>query len=92
MEAGYRVPGGWQKHDPSSFGPYWRRQYLFAAATMPSITFSDVGNEIQRLFPSLEWLSSEQLHLNNPQVAHSWIQARFAAIMGGKILRYPEKA
>jgi hypothetical protein len=25
------------------YGPYWRRQYVYVAATMPSVTYSDVG-------------------------------------------------
>ena len=75
MEAGYRVPGGWaSKGDPSSFGPYWRRQYVFCAATMPSVTMSDVGSEIERMFPTVEWISSELLHQSNSSVDHSWIQ------------------
>lgn len=75
MEAGYRVPGGWaSKGDPSTFGPYWRRQYIFCAATMPSVTMSDVGSEIERMFPTVEWISSELLHQSNTLVEHSWLQ------------------
>ncbi|GAX75453.1 hypothetical protein CEUSTIGMA_g2896.t1 [Chlamydomonas eustigma] len=74
MEAGYRVPGGWQTHNPDTFGPYWKRQYLFVAATMPNITFSDAGSEIARMFPEAEWLSSEMLHHNKAAVSHSWFE------------------
>jgi hypothetical protein len=76
MEAGYRVPGGWQAHNPDTFGPYWKRQYLFVAATMPNITFSDAGSEIARMFPGAEWLSSGMLHHNKPMVSHSWLKVR----------------
>jgi hypothetical protein len=71
-EAGYRVPKGWPAFDPSTFGPYWRRQYLFAAATMPSVMMSDVGNNIQRMFPDIEWVSSELLHQSKPRLQHTW--------------------
>ncbi|GIL43298.1 hypothetical protein Vafri_1083, partial [Volvox africanus] len=53
-------------------GPYWRRQYIFSAATMPTITFSDVGSQIQKMYPDATWVSTELLHLSKPQVAHAW--------------------
>ena len=71
---GYRVPGGWKALDPAAFGPYWKRQYMFVAATMPSIMLSDVGSEIQRMFPHLEWVASELLHQSKPRLHHTWLQ------------------
>lgn len=71
---GYRVPGGWKALDPAAFGPYWKRQYMFVAATMPSIMLSDVGSEIQRMFPHLEWVASELLHQSKPRLHHAWLQ------------------
>ncbi|KAG1671885.1 hypothetical protein FOA52_003452 [Chlamydomonas sp. UWO 241] len=73
QEAGYRLPGGWERMEGSTYGPYWRRQYLFVAATMPSITLSDVGADIQRMFPTIEWLSSELLHQSKPKIEHTWV-------------------
>lgn len=71
------MPGGWDALDPETFGPYWRRQYVFVAATMPSITLSDVGSEIERMFPDVQWLSSELLHQSKPQLQHSWVEVRW---------------
>jgi len=57
-----------------AFGPYWRRQYVFAAATMPSITFSDVGSRINKLYPDAEWIATDALHTSKRQVLHSWLE------------------
>jgi len=53
-------------------GPYWKRQYVFAAATMPSITFSDVGSRIHKLYPEAEWIATDALHTSKRQVTHAW--------------------
>ncbi|GIL72689.1 hypothetical protein Vretifemale_2933 [Volvox reticuliferus] len=59
--------------DPDAkYGPYWRRQYIFSAATMPTITFSDVGSQIQKMYPDATWVSTELLHVSKPQVTHAW--------------------
>ncbi|GIL99171.1 hypothetical protein Vretimale_4395 [Volvox reticuliferus] len=56
--------------DPDAkYGPYWRRQYIFSAATMPTITFSDVGSQIQKMYPDATWVSTELLHVSKPQVS-----------------------
>ncbi len=59
--------------DPDAkYGPYWRRQYIFAAATMPTITYSDVGSQIQKMYPQATWVSTELLHIAKPHVTHAW--------------------
>ncbi|KAG2499282.1 hypothetical protein HYH03_002860 [Edaphochlamys debaryana] len=59
--------------DPDAkYGPYWRRQYIYAAATMPAVTYSDVGSMIQKAHPDAEWVSTELLHTSKPSVAHVW--------------------
>ena len=39
---------------------------------MPSVLLSDVGADIQRSFPQVQWISSEGLHVSKPRVEHSW--------------------
>lgn len=59
--------------DPDAkYGPYWRRQYVFAAATMPAITYSDVGSQIQKAHPDAVWVATELLHTSKPSVEHAW--------------------
>ncbi|KXZ56712.1 hypothetical protein GPECTOR_1g641 [Gonium pectorale] len=61
--------------DPDAkYGPYWRRQYIYSAATMPTITYSDVGSQIQKMHPDAVWVSTELLHQSKPQVQHAWHQ------------------
>lgn len=54
------------------FGPYWKRQYVFVAATMPSLTKADVGNELQRRYKDAVWISGDLLHQSKPSVQHAW--------------------
>ena len=72
LESGFRtrepLPEG------VKFGPYWRRQYVFVAATMPSILTADVGSVIQKLYPDAEWITGELLHRSKPQITHEWLQ------------------
>ncbi|EFJ41914.1 hypothetical protein VOLCADRAFT_98000 [Volvox carteri f. nagariensis] len=56
----------------AKYGPYWRRQYILSAATMPTITYSDVGSQIQKMYSDAVWVSTELLHVSKPQVAHAW--------------------
>jgi hypothetical protein len=43
-------------------GPYFSRQYLFVAATMPALTKGDVGIELQKRFKDAVWVSGDMLH------------------------------
>lgn len=63
----------------AEFGPYWRRQYVFVAATMPAITPDDVGSQIERLFPDAKWVASSALHTSKPSVQHTWLEVRAGA-------------
>lgn len=74
MAEGYRPKQALEAD--AKYGPYWRRQYIFSAATMPTITFSDVGSQIQKNYPDAEWVSTELLHVSNPQVEHTWHEVR----------------
>lgn len=56
------------------YGPYWRRQYVFVAATMPAATYNDVGTDIQKLYPDATWVATEALHTSKPNVTHAWHQ------------------
>lgn len=46
----------------AEYGPYFKRQYLFIAATMPALTKGDVGIELQKRFPGALWVSGDMLH------------------------------
>lgn len=46
----------------TQYGPYFDRQYLFVAATMPALTKGDVGTELQKWFPGALWVSGDMLH------------------------------
>lgn len=46
----------------AEYGPYFKRQYLFIAATMPALTKGDVGVELQKRFPGALWVSGDMLH------------------------------
>lgn len=72
IKAGFR-PRQKQEADVV-YGPYWRRQYIFVAATMPAVTSSDVGGEIQHMFPEATWIATDLLHQSKPVVQHSWIE------------------
>ncbi|MEW5303354.1 MAG: hypothetical protein WDW38_001680 [Sanguina aurantia] len=72
IKAGFR-PRQRQEAD-IVYGPYWRRQYIFVAATMPAVTSSDVGGEIQHMFPEATWIATDLLHQSKPVVQHSWIE------------------
>jgi hypothetical protein len=59
------------KHASSSgrnFGPYFHRQYVFVAATMPAMTKSDVGTELQKRHKNAVWISGDLLHKSRPEV------------------------
>ena len=76
LEAGFRPQ---EKPDADTrFGPYWHRQYMFVAATMPSVTWSDAGSEIQKLYPEATWVATELLHQSKASLVHAWAQARAA--------------
>lgn len=72
LAAGFRAPN--PPGEDAVLGPYWKRQYVFAAATMPSITFSDVGSRIHKLYPDAEWIATDALHTSKRQVAHHWLE------------------
>ncbi len=74
LEEGYKAeetlaPG-------AKYGPYWRRQYIYAAATMPTATLSDVGAVIDRMHPDAVWATTDLLHQSKPQLAHAWHEVR----------------
>lgn len=47
---------------------YWKRQYMFVAATMPAALSADVGTNIKDMYPDAVWLSGDLLHRSKPQV------------------------
>jgi hypothetical protein len=47
---------------------------VFVAATMPTITTSDVGSQIERLYPDAQWVATDSLHTSKPQISHTWVQ------------------
>ncbi|GFR41287.1 hypothetical protein Agub_g1802 [Astrephomene gubernaculifera] len=70
LAAGYKPK---RALDPEAkYGPYWRRQYIYSAATMPTITYSDVGSQIQKMHPDAVWVSTELLHQSKPHLEHKW--------------------
>ncbi|GFH29778.1 DEAD box RNA helicase CiRH22, partial [Haematococcus lacustris] len=73
LAAGYRPPE--PPAPDAQFGPYWRRQYVFVAATMPAVTLHDVGTQIEKLYPDAEWVATPSLHTSKTQVEHAWQQA-----------------
>eukprot|EP00879_Flechtneria_rotunda_P008684 GHRR01009097.1.p1 GENE.GHRR01009097.1~~GHRR01009097.1.p1 ORF type:complete len:519 (+),score=156.17 GHRR01009097.1:211-1767(+) len=58
----------------SSYGPYFRRQYLLVAATMPALTKGDVGVALQKRFKEAAWVSGDMLHQIKPHVQHQWVK------------------
>lgn len=72
LAAGYRASR--PPPEGAKLGPYWKRQYVFVAATMPAVTFSDVGSQIQHMYPQAEWVSTEALHTSKPNLSHSWVE------------------
>lgn len=56
------------------YGPYFKRQYLFVAATMPVMTKGDVGTELQKRFKNAVWVSGDMLHQVKPHVDHNWVK------------------
>eukprot|EP00798_Chlamydomonas_sp_ICE-L_P007804 gene7804-1001_t len=72
LDAGFKPQ---VKPDPEAkYGPYWKRQYVFAAATMPSITYSDAGSEINKLYPDAEWVCTDLLHQSKIKLEHTWVK------------------
>jgi hypothetical protein len=68
--------GGSSSSSSSMYGPYLKRQYLFVAATMPSLTKADVGMELQKRFKDAVWVSGDMLHQIKPHVEHVWRRLR----------------
>eukprot|EP00198_Chlamydomonas_reinhardtii_P014013 XP_001703350.1 predicted protein [Chlamydomonas reinhardtii] len=60
----------------AKYGPYWRRQYIYSAATLPAATYSDVGSAIAKAHPDAVWVSTDLLHSSKPQVEHAWREVR----------------
>lgn len=63
-----RTPGP----QAASAAPYFKRQYVFVAATMPSLTKADVGVELAKRFKDASWVSGDLLHRVKPHVTHEW--------------------
>ena len=60
-------------HAPSE-EPYWRRQYIFAAATMPAgEAGKSVGATLKRMVPGAVWLNGRALHRAQALVTHHWV-------------------
>jgi len=55
------------------YGPYFKRQYLFIAATMPALTKADVGTALQKRFQDAVWVSGNLLHqVGAAQAGSGW--------------------
>lgn len=80
LAAGFKAPN--PPEEGTTFGPYWKRQYVFAAATMPSITFSDVGSRINKLYPEAQWIATDALHTSKRQVSHDWFEVGVCVHVG----------
>lgn len=72
LEAGYKPRGAAAKALESGTVnydvQYWKRQYVFVAATMPAALETDAGACIKQQYPDALWLSGELLHRSKPQV------------------------
>jgi hypothetical protein len=56
---------------------------VFAAATMPSITRADVGQQIERYYPTAKWIASNALHTSKSAVTHTWREVRSSSASSG---------
>lgn len=54
--------------------PDWKRQFILAGATIPSLGTKNVKDDIQFLFPSMEFVSTENLHRVSSALNYDWIQ------------------
>ena len=63
----------------------WRRQYIFAAATMPAgEAGKSVAAELRKLMPKAVWLQGRALHKGQSAVQHRWVpvaQASWASAL-----------
>lgn len=54
------------------YGPSWKRQYMFVAATMPAEGDTSVGAQLLARFPQAAWLTGRQLHQSKRALLHRW--------------------
>lgn len=54
--------------------PFWKRQFVLAGATIPSLGTKNVRNEIQNLFPSAEIITTANLHKASDHLSYNWIK------------------
>ena len=64
-----RSSSGGASSSGRGFGPYFHRQYVFVAATMPAVTKSDVGTELLKRHKNALWISGDLLHKSKPEVS-----------------------
>lgn len=58
----------------ASEAAFWRRQFVLAGATIPSLGTKNVRDEIQKLFPSAEIISTQNLHKASDQLTYDWVE------------------
>lgn len=51
---------------------FWRRQYLFVAATMPSGGKGSAAADLRKRYPDAQWLNGNLLHMTNESLTHEW--------------------
>mmetsp|Transcript_19346 Transcript_19346/g.48730 ORF Transcript_19346/g.48730 Transcript_19346/m.48730 type:complete len:625 (+) Transcript_19346:130-2004(+) len=51
---------------------FWRRQYLFVAATMPGGGKGSAAADLRKRYPDAQWLNGNLLHMTNSLLAHEW--------------------
>ncbi|KAK3255792.1 hypothetical protein CYMTET_35046, partial [Cymbomonas tetramitiformis] len=70
------VPVVWPQDEEGSTGgvedPGKRRQYVFAAATVPSSGKKSVGETLKKLFKKAKWVQGERLHYSSLRLRHHW--------------------
>jgi hypothetical protein len=50
----------------------WRRQYVFAGATMPAEGTKNVADELRERHPGATWLAGRALHQAQAALRHDW--------------------
>eukprot|EP00210_Caulerpa_lentillifera_P004000 g3816.t1 len=57
-----------------NLGSFWRKQFILAGATIPSVGTKNIKDEIQELFPNVEIISTSNLHKTGDQLVYHWIE------------------
>lgn len=70
----------------------WRRQYVFAGATMPAEGTKNVADDLRERHPGAVWLAGRTLHQPQAAIQHRWRPVteatRLATLQVGRPSRY----